>query len=206
MADNIAVQPGVDAGRVDVLTDEKDGVHIPIYENLSLAVPQGKIPSIVPVNKFGYAQSGVQASDTDIWDRADSTPTQQIWTKPTQARTHQIKSTSFQDNNAIGSGAWKVKVFGLTSWDTKEVSEIINMNGTTNVPTVNQYVIIHRMRVVEFGLSNVNVGTITATADTDATVTAQISIGFGQTEMAIYGIPSIQDAYLKSWYASLNKS
>ena len=53
MADNIDVAPSIEKGRVAVATDEQGDTHIPIYEDLNLAIPQGKIVTISPVNKFG---------------------------------------------------------------------------------------------------------------------------------------------------------
>jgi hypothetical protein len=80
------------------------------------------------------------------------------------------------------------------------------MNGTSDVATANAYVIIHRMRVLTKGTLASNVGNITATADVDGTVTAQINADTGQTQMAIYGVPSIQTAYMSCFYASFNKA
>jgi hypothetical protein len=166
----------------------------------ALEVPRGNIAGVAGVNKFGRAEDGIQTTATDIWDRADAAATQQIWVAPTQARIHDITSTSTNDDGtpeAAGSGAQAVRIWGLTSWSTAEVSEDVILNGTANVATSNSYVIIHRMKVIEVGSTYaINAGTITATAQTDGTVTAQINIGNGQTEMAIYGVPSTQTFYL----------
>jgi len=160
----------------------------------------GNIEGRFTVNKFGAAPSGAQITATDIWDRADATPTQQVWLSPTAARVHALKSSGTADTG------YNVQVYGLTSWSTTETSELVAMNGTANVNTSNSYVIIHRMKIIPTASKTTNAGTITATAATDNTVTAAINPGNGQTEMAIYGVPSGQSALLHTWYCHIDKT
>ncbi len=156
-------------------------------------------------NKYGRAANGIQTTATDIWDRADATPTQQIWVPPTQARTHTIASDSANDTDG-GTGARTVRVWGLTTWGTAESSEDVTMDTGTPPTTSSSYVIIHRMKVLTHGTAGPNAGNITATATTDGTVTAQISDSQGQTLMAILGIPSVETAYLTCYALSMHES
>ena len=55
------------------------------------------------MNKFGYAQSGLQTSFTDIWDLADATPTQQVWVAPKSSVVHKIVSSSTWDQGFVGT-------------------------------------------------------------------------------------------------------
>ena len=168
----------------------------------------GNIANRKSVNKFGAAPTGVQTTATDIWDRADATPTQSIWLAPTAARIHTIASTSAEDDTGQ-TGIDTVIVYYLPDWDTAEASETVTGDINTGIAMNNAAVIIHRMKVVPQATTTGtggNIGTITATAATDATITAAILPGNGQTEMAIYGVPSTQDALLYRWSAQIDKS
>lgn len=165
-------------------------------------VSEGNITGQATVNKFGRNPDVDTGTDPeDIWDAGG------IWVPPTQARTHDIASTdAADDGDPVGTGMRTVRISGLTAWDSDEVSEDITLNGTTSVPTANAYVIIHRMKGLTYGSGGTNAGTITATAQTDGTVTAQITIGKGQTLMAIYGIPSTQHFQMVQYYIDMNRT
>ena len=172
--------------------------------NVDFDCAAGRLEGCYGVNKYGGTSNCDAGVITDIWDGAnDPTLDQPIWIPPTQARIHQITSTSALDT-ALGSGLRTMRVYGLPAWNLQEVSELITMNGVTNVPTVNAYVIIHRMKLISAGTTP-NVGTISATADTDATVTAQIAPLKGQTKMALYGVCSGYTAYVTQYYFSSAK-
>jgi len=177
-------------------------------KHFGLEVAKGNIPNTTVLQKFGRATNGIQITATDVWSRADATATQQIWLPPTTARVHAIVSSSANDV-AGNIGATSVTIYGLTSWDTAEVSETVNLNGITPVNTVNSYVIIHRIACNASATTTnvgINVGTITATAATDTTITALVLPSQGQTQMAIYGIPSIKTLYIYRIYAYMNDS
>lgn len=167
----------------------------------------GLIDGFETVNKFGEAIDCDSGVPTDIHDGADgsaSTGTD-IWVPPTQSRIHNITSSNLNDTSA-GSGAKTIRVFGLVDWDSAEVSEDIIMNGTSDVATSNSYVIIHRVQCLTWGADGMNQGDITATAQTDNTVTAAILTGNNQTQMCIYGVPSIQKLRVSKIYSEIVKS
>lgn len=170
-------------------------------------VALGNITGRKGVNKFWAAHSGVQTLETDIWDRADAGVTQRVWLAPTAPRQHTIASTSAQDNVG-GTGIATVDIYYLPDWDTEEAVQRVTGNLNAGI-LLNASVIIHRMECVPQAttIAGVNVGTITATAAApDNTVTAVILPGNGQTEMAIYGIPSIQTALIYNWDVQIDKA
>lgn len=206
--DDYISQQATSAGNAKVSLEEVNGVLVPVT-TYALEVARGNVTGVTSVNKFGAAPSGVQTTTSDIWSRCDSTPTQQIWLAPTAARVHAIASTDDNDGKTgspTSTGARTIRIYGLRTWDTAEQTEDVTLDGTTPVNTANSYVIIHRMNVLTCGTSGPNIGTISATAAVDGTVTAIISPGDGQTEMAIYGVPSIQDFYLTRWSGAIGKS
>jgi hypothetical protein len=181
-----------------------------IVNDPSLSIARGLVPGQRSVNKFGRAPDCDTGVANDIWDRA----AQPIWLAPTAARIHAIVSTSLADSdvggvNPQGAGARTLRVYGLQTWSSVETFEDIVLDGTTAVNTANSYVIIHRMQVLTTGAGSPagspNTGTITATAAVDGTVTAQITPGEGQTQMAIYGVPSTQKAYLTNIKGSIEQ-
>lgn len=174
--------------------------------NFNLSVAMGQIPGVSYVNAFGNAPDGVQTTLTDIWARADATPTQQIWLAPTAARIHAIVSSSAADV-AGGTGATSVVITGLTSWTAAEVTETVSLNGVTPVNTVNAYVMINKIIAKASATTTnvgVNVGTITATAATDTTISIVVLPSKGQSQLCVYGIPSTQSLYLENYHASLH--
>ena len=171
----------------------------------ALEVARGNVTGVTALNKFGRCTNVDSAVDTDIHDGASvAGGANIIWDAPAAGSIHAIVSDSANDTDG-GTGAYSVRVYGLTDWDTPETSEIVTLAGTTPVNTVGSYVIIHRVRCA-YGVNSTggNAGIITATAG--AVTTAQILVGEGQTQMAIYGIPSTQTLYINDIYGGVNKA
>ena len=170
-----------------------------------VTIALGEVDTRVGNNKYGKTLNADNGVDTDIWDGANSTDNVDIWVPPTQARIHNLSSTDAADT-AAGTGTRTIRIWGLTDWDVDEVSEDITMDGLSDVATVNSYVIIHRMKQLTAGSGGINAGDIKATAQTDSTLTAMITVGEGQTLMAILGVPSVRRVAILNYYASAIKA
>lgn len=175
-------------------------------EDATLALSMGLIQGRRAVSRYAIS-TDVDTTETDIWDRANPTDDQKIWLAPTAPRIHQIVSSSVLDT-AAGPGARAVIVSGLETWDSEETSEVVVMDGATNVPTTKTYVVINRF-LVQFGgvgAAGINAGTITAEADTDNTITAQINPQRFFARSSIFGTPRGQTTFLTSVLISIADS
>tara|TARA_R110002072_G_scaffold271842_3_gene431836 strand:+ start:1742 stop:3067 length:1326 start_codon:yes stop_codon:yes gene_type:complete len=79
-----------------------------------------------------------------------------------KANTIIIKSDNLNDNDVefSGFGARKIKIRGLNA-TFNEIDEIIELNGTTEVNSVNQYSEVNYAQIIESGSYHSNVGNIT---------------------------------------------
>jgi len=185
----------------NLVSVDADGQLAIVPGDFSLELAKGNIPGHYGLNKFGRNPDiGTATDPEDVWDGSG------LWVRPTTARVHDVGSGDANDD-AAGTGAQAVRLWGLVDWHKAEVSEDIELAGASDVATVNSYVIIHRMKVIRWGaIAGVAAANILATAVTDATVTAQITVGNDQTLMAVYGVPALQTLYVTQWYLDLNKS
>ncbi len=191
------------------------GVSDPWLQGAVIDASLGHVPKWRTENKFGGTDN-LDAALTDIWDGSSAEGIAAggslIWLAPTAARIHAIVSSSLTDSDVGGAnpqstGARTVEVTGLETWDSvAPTTEIVILDGTTAVNTVNSYVIIYRLEVLTWGSGGLNVGTITATAATDTTITAMVLIGKNQTQMAIYGISSTMRMRVNRFFSYLVKT
>jgi len=151
--------------------------------DMDIAVGIGAIPGWTPFRKFGINPdlSGTE----DVWGQGG------IRVLPTSAANAVVTSTSPEDdeNEATppGTGAFEVELRGLDA-DYNELSEVITLQGTTNVNSVNEYLRVDRMFVRECGSNGTNVGNITATVG--GNIQANILANQGQTAVAMYTVPA----------------
>jgi len=168
-----------------------------IPKNYFFEITRGNVSGSSTITKFGF-NSDIDTASTpeDIWNTGG------VYVAPTAARVHAIVSNSVNDTSA-GTGCRTVLVFGIIG-DYTRVTETVTMNGTTPVNTVNSYLHIHLIQCRSVGSSGVNAGTITATAATDATITATILTGEGQTASSIFLIPAGFTGYITRLRSRMN--
>lgn len=174
-------------------------------------ISTGGVAGVKHVNKFGRnpdtdpaASANVVPVGRDIWDGGIAGAT--AWVPPTAARVHNLASSDDEDGGAgTDTGALTAQVFGLDANYALQ-DETVTLNGTTDAPTANAYTMIHRIECLTFGSAGRNLGAVAATAVTDGTVTAQVTIDMNQTLMAIYQIPAGSTGYITQWHGDIYKS
>ncbi len=121
---------------------------------------------------------------------------------PTAASTATIVSSSANDT-ANGTGARLVFLEGLDSnWN--EVSEVLTLNGTSNVTGTVSFFRVNNARVVFSGSGQTNAGNITVTVN--AKTVRYIAATESLDHTAVYSVPAKHHLFLLSTQAGLVRS
>jgi len=130
-------------------------------------------------NKFGY-NNDVDTGTEVIASFGGS------YTPPTTATTLTIVSSSTADDgDPAGTGANSIQITGVDANRAMQ-TEVVTLNGISNVVTTTTWLGINRAAVALAGSGQANAGTITITATTGGANLAQIPVGEGTTQQAIY--------------------
>ena len=114
------------------------------------------------------------------------------------ATTETDDNASWADTTLInGVGLRTVRVDGVDN-NYAEISEVISLNGTTNVTTTLTFLRVNHLIGQRVGSESDNAGTITATADTAATIQATIGIADGINHDYHFTVPINKIAYIVS--------
>jgi hypothetical protein len=169
-----------------VTTDNRFPVDV--GENYELQVAKGNISGTVGLYKFGV-NPDVSGTEEDIWSVGGT------YSFATNASTRIVNSSSGSDVNSTGTGAWQVYIEGLDeNWEL--ASETVDLNGTNNRTTSNQYRRVFRAYVSTAGTGGTAAGTISIRQTAGGTIMAQIPVGDNQTLMNIYTVPAGKTLYL----------
>jgi len=152
------------------------------YEPFDLQVARSQIYGHQQVNIFGY-QSAVGNTKIPVWENAT------VYTYITNASTLTLVSTSASDDTVA-----KVLISGLDS-NFNQISESLQMNGTTGVTTLNSYYRVNSLVLTSAGTGQTtNVGTITLKQSSN--IVAQINAGISKSQSTVYTVPAGYSFYL----------
>lgn len=176
-------------GTEDVDVDVDNNLAVAVYNN-GLSISQGKVTNISKDHKFGNAPDfDTGDNEVNIYDGADDGGiNQMVYQWSTFADIDTISSSNAGDTQTI-------ELFGLDV-NYEQATQTVTLNGQTAVTLVTPLVAIFRMKNTQnnddlLGTLYCYVSTaISSGVPTDSTkVRAIISIGNGQTEMALTQVP-----------------
>lgn len=166
-----------------------------------MEVALGQVPAWEAERKFGF-NAAVGTSEETIWKRGGTIN----W--PSSASVMKVSSSSGNDD-LVGTGAQKMKIYGLDSnWDLAE--EEVDLDGQTQVTTDTSFIRVFRAIVTQAGTGGVNAGVIyvytgaetNGVPDTATNIYTSVEIGDNQTLQCAYSIPRKYTALLKHVAAS----
>jgi len=155
-----------------------------------LEIARGNIPGVSCVRKFGR-NGAVGATTEDIW--ASGGPYTGFLQTALAVR---VKAGGNAADTAAGAGAQEITISGLDENFEPASETVATLGALVSLPTTTTFIRVNRAFVSEAGTYGVNNTGIVTLETTGAAIVALISAGVGQTQMAIYTIPSGQTGYL----------
>ena len=99
------------------------------------------------------------------------------------------------------TGAWTVEIQGLDG-DYNLQTEVVTLNGVTQVLTTKTFLRVFRAKVVTAGTAGSNQGAIHVYDNGGVNQVAHIPVNYNQSMQALYTIPAGYTGYMTRWYAS----
>ena len=168
------------------------------HEPFELQVARGFIEGHKTIFKFGN-NADINGSLETVWSQGG------LYSYPAAAIQMKVSSSSTDDTGS-GTGAQTVFVYGLDA-DYNEITEVVTLDGQTEVLTAQSFLRVNRAFVVTAGTGataagTIYVGTGVVTAGVPATVYAVISLGENQTTMAVWTVPAKHTLYVHRGFFS----
>lgn len=149
----------------------------------AMAAGLGVVPGATRVAILGHNPDVDTGTDPeDVWEGGG------LYPFLAAAATLEVVSTSVNDT-AAGTGARTVLVSGLNS-SYATITEVVILNGTTPVSTVNQFLRVNIFTTTSAGSGEQNAGDITLRVAGGGTVQSIMRAGYGFGRSAIYTVPA----------------
>lgn len=144
-------------------------------------------------NKFGYNNDVDVATSPEVIAAYGGT-FQYVTTGETLTI---VSSSTADDGDPAGTGANSIIIYGVDeNWDRQ--TEVVTLNGTTNVVTSTSWIGINRISVYLAGSGKKNAGNITATFTSSGYTAAYMPAGQSTTQQIVFYVPQ-KHQYLATW-------
>jgi hypothetical protein len=168
------------------------------YEPFNLQVSRGQIMGHSNFCQFGW-NSAVGTSYETVWIEGG------LYTFPSAASALKVSSSSATDDKD-STGAHTVLIEGLDA-SFNLVSEIVTLEGQTQVDTTNSYLRVNKMTVLTAGTGGTSVGVIyagtgSAGGGLPTAIFNRTGTNSNESESSFYTVPAGYTAYINAWTMS----
>ncbi len=166
-----------------------------VVDTFRFQIARGAIPGAEPVFVTG-SNSAIGTTEETIWNVGGL----YVWVK-----TAEFVNVVSSNNNDIagGTGATTILLDGLDENYTR-ILEIVTLNGTAGVLTVNKYLRMNDALVTSAGSTEVNEGDIDMVHG-GGSIMSRVSIGEGRDSQSIYTVPTNTTLFTGTFTSSSGK-